>query len=145
MVGYYLYCVLVKEKLYGKIRKEEQIMRISNAELKVIQVVWKKKKVTSAEIIAELEKCNWNDNTIRTLIKRLVTKKAIGIAGKEGKMYYYISLIDEKKYKATVIDCHVKQLFHGSLEEFLIFLAKNFEQYRNSIKRVKEKLDKEKE
>ena len=61
-----------QEQLSNKLALLGIIMRISNAELKVIQVVWKKKKVTSAEIIAELEKCNWNDNTIRTLIKRLV-------------------------------------------------------------------------
>ena len=98
-------------------------MKISDAELKVMQVIWNKKKVTSAEIIKELEECKWSDNTIRTLITRLVTKKAVEIGKKTGKTYEYIPLIDEKRYKAEIFQKNLNCLFNGSISECLIILA----------------------
>lgn len=61
------------------------MIKISDAELEVMQVFWNKKVANSFDIIDTLKSKNWNDNTVRTLIKRLQAKKAIGIVKQEGK------------------------------------------------------------
>ncbi len=51
--------------------------KVSEAELEVLKVVWRKQETTSNEIIKELNYRTWNDNTIRTLINRLIAKKLL--------------------------------------------------------------------
>ncbi len=46
--------------------------RISNAELEVMKIIWKEKAVKSKKIIEQVKDFNWNDNTVRTLINRLI-------------------------------------------------------------------------
>ena len=53
--------------------------KISDAELEVLKVIWDKNIVTSLDIIYELRRYNWSNNTVRTLIKRLYKKGAIEI------------------------------------------------------------------
>lgn len=96
------------------------MIKISNAEIEVMKVIWSKKEVTSLEIIRELERHNWNNNTIRTLIGRLISKKAVGVGKKEGKTYTYVPLIKESEYKAKRIKDLIQQLFHDSFNEMLI-------------------------
>ena len=64
--------------------------KISDAELEIMKVVWNEKETTSLEIIKKLEYCNRNNNTIRTLLNRLITKEAVGISKKQKKTYYYV-------------------------------------------------------
>lgn len=102
-----------------------KMKNISNAELKVMQVIWKKEETTSNEVIQALKKTNWNDNTIRTLINRLIYKKAIGISKKEGKCYYYVALIQKNIYTLECSKNFVNQFFNGSFTECINFLIKN--------------------
>ena len=46
------------------------MIKISDAELEVMKVIWDKEKATSVEIIGGLPDVTWNYNTIRKLIKR---------------------------------------------------------------------------
>lgn len=96
------------------------MVRISDAELEVMNVIWKEKEVTSLEIIDRLKYCNWNDNTIRTLINRLISKKAVGISKREGKTYTYVPLIRENEYKIKRSKNFLKQFYHGSINEMLV-------------------------
>lgn len=95
---------------------------ISNAELEVLNVIWRKEKATSKEIIKELNTKNWNDNTIRTLITRLINKKAIGICDKKGKIYTYIPLIKKYEYQNYICKKLINQFFDGSLFKLIEFL-----------------------
>lgn len=108
--------------------------KISDAELEIMKVIWKRKETTSFEIIKELQHCSWNDNTIRTLINRLIAKKAIGILKKESKSYTYIPLITESEYNTYVTNKFLNQFFHGSIKEFLSFLIHNKKNYYKEIK-----------
>lgn len=77
------------------------------------------------EIINELKTKTWNPNTIRTLIKRLHTKKAIRVSRTEGKTYFYIPIIQEEQYKKTASKNLIDKLFNGSLEDFILSFSKD--------------------
>lgn len=96
------------------------MVRISDAELEVMKVLWREKEMTSLEIIRKLEHCNWNDNTVRTLINRLIAKKAVGISKKEGKTYTYVPLIKENEYRIKRTKRFIGQFYNGSLNEMLL-------------------------
>ena len=110
------------------------MIRISDAEMEVMKVIWEKKEVTSLTIINELADHNWNDNTVRTLINRLISKKAVGISKREGKTYTYVPLIKEKEYKAKRTRNFIAQLYHGSINEMILNFVDTNEMSRSELK-----------
>lgn len=109
------------------------MIKISDAELEVMKVIWKEKAVKSKKIIEQVKDFNWNHNTVRTLINRLIQKKAVGISEKNGKEYTFIPLIDEKTYKLEATKKFLGTFFHGSILEFLKFLIDNDKKYYEEI------------
>lgn len=120
------------------------MVKISNAELEVMKVVWEKKEVSSWEIISQLKSCNWKDNTIRTLINRLIAKKAIGISKKTGKTYSYVALIRKELYCLKRTKEFARQMYDGSIIEMILdFLEEDEvskEELEKMIKIVKAKI-----
>lgn len=96
------------------------MIRISDAELEVMNIIWERKETTSLEIIDDLKNTKWNFNTIRTLIKRLQNKGAIEVSGRRGKTYTYRAVIDEKKYKKEMAKELIRKLYHNSIRDFLL-------------------------
>ena len=107
--------------------------RISDAELEVMKIIWKEKAVKSKKIIEQVKDFNWNHNTVRTLINRLIQKKAVGISEKNGKEYTFVPLINEETYKLETTKKFLETFFHGSVLEFLRFLIDNDEKYYEEI------------
>lgn len=71
--------------------------KISEAEWQVMRVLWKKSPQTVKEIIAALSvKTKWKAETIRTLVNRLVKKKAIGFE-KKGRQHYFFPTVTEEE------------------------------------------------
>ena len=78
--------------------KLKKLPKISDAEWEVMKIIWKNDSITSTKIIKKLqEKTNWKASTIKTLINRLLNKEAINFT-KEGKEYYYFSIISEEDW-----------------------------------------------
>ena len=117
------------------------MIKISDAEMEVMQIIWEKKEVTSLQIIKQLNGHNWNDNTIRTLISRLINKKAVGISKKEGKTYTYVPLIKENEYKAKKTKNLIKQLYHGSVNEMLLNFVDTNEMSKSELKMLMNEIE----
>ena len=68
--------------------------QISEAEFKVMKVIWKYAPISSNEITDRLTKStSWSPKTIQTLIKRLVTKKVLSYE-KQGRVFVYTPLVN---------------------------------------------------
>lgn len=117
------------------------MIKISDAELEVMKVIWEKKEVTSTEIIKELTEFNWSDNTVRTLINRLISKKAVGISKKDGKVYTYVPLIKENEYKIKRSKNFLKQFYNGSVNEMLLNFIDNNELSKKDLENLMKKID----
>ena len=85
------------------------MIKLSDSELEVMNVIWRKEPVTSNEIIQALNAKNWNKNPIRTFINRLLKKRAIIICKKNGKQYFYKSNINKKEYIQEISNEFVKK------------------------------------
>ena len=67
--------------------------KISEAEWEVMKAVWERSPRTANDIVGVLTKrTHWKRETIRTLINRLVQKKALGFE-KNGRQYHYYPLV----------------------------------------------------
>ena len=69
--------------------------RISEAEWEVMRVFWSRSPQTANDVVEALsQQTPWKRETIRTLINRLVQKKALGFK-KNGRQYDYYPLVPE--------------------------------------------------
>lgn len=72
--------------------------QISEAEFKVMKIVWKYAPISTNEITEKLSQTtNWSPKTIQTLIKRLVTKGALTYE-KQSRMFVYTPAVKESEY-----------------------------------------------
>lgn len=84
--------------------------QISEAEYEVMRIVWQNAPVSTNEIVERLEKTtSWNPKTIQTLIKRLVTKRALTYE-KEGRMFVYTPLVAENEYVSQESSSFLKNI-----------------------------------
>lgn len=99
--------------------------KISEAEYEVMKVLWDNGEMTSIDIIDCLsKKKKWNHNTIRTLITRLLNKKAIKIVSKEGKTYIYTYVLKQDKYIKQESTNFIDKLYNGSVKNMLLNFVK---------------------
>lgn len=94
------------------------MVRITKAELEVMKVIWERERATTREIIQDLEFLNWKENTVRTLIRRLLTKNAIMIFEKTEKPQVYVALLHEQEFKSWLAKNIISKVFNNSIEEF---------------------------
>lgn len=98
---------------------------ITDAELEIMQVLWKNKQCNLSTIIEELsgneEK---NKNTVKTLIHRLIQKGTVESRKVNAKEVIYIPKISEKKYLTKESNTFLKKFFNGSTERLLLNFVK---------------------
>ena len=69
--------------------------QISEAELKVMKIVWEHAPISTNDITERLTvSTSWSPKTIQTLIKRLVSKKVLSYE-KQGRVFVYTPLVSE--------------------------------------------------
>lgn len=72
-------------------------MEISPAEWQVMRIAWTLQKVTSSQVIEILQrKKNWKPATVKTLLRRLVQKKAL-VTTKQGRYFIYQPCVQEQE------------------------------------------------
>ncbi|WP_461215182.1 CopY/TcrY family copper transport repressor [Lacticaseibacillus sp. GG6-2] len=90
-------------------------VEMSPAEWEVMRVVWTKGSAGTNEIIAVMQaKRDWAESTVKTLLRRLVGKKALATV-KAGRQFVYHPLISEQVAMTQTTDelfdhlCEMKQ------------------------------------
>ena len=116
--------------------------KISEAEWEVMKVLWNRSPVTANEVISALSgKTAWNPRTIRTLINRLVAKKALGFE-KTGRQYRYHPLVSEEASVQTETKSFLERVNGGTLKPILAAFLEEQKLTPDEIAELKEILDK---
>jgi len=99
-------------------------MRISDAELEVIEVLWASNAPLTATEIAERisPERAWSLATVKTLLSRLSAKGAIRYS-EEGRRYLYSAAVARDSYVGRESRRFVDQLFGGRLSPLVARLA----------------------
>lgn len=120
----------------------KQIPNISDTEWEVMKVVWAKAPLSAAEIIAALNSVDptWHPKTAKTLLNRLVKKKALGYQ-KEGRAYYYRPLVRETDCAVAESESFLERVFGGSLKPMLAHLVERKKLTTAEIRELKRLLD----
>ena len=89
--------------------------RLQDAELKVMNVVWKEQPVRARRIVEALaEETGWNVNTTYTLIKRCIEKGAVE---RSEPGFVCRALVTKKDVQNAETDRLIDRLFDGSLDK----------------------------
>jgi BlaI family penicillinase repressor len=120
----------------------DEIPKISNAEWEVMKVIWNTSEITSAKIIQTLKnKSNWKPATVKSLINRLLNKKAIGFT-KLGSEYFYYPLVSEDECIKLESKSFINRVFNGSINSMLLTFVESKQISERDIDDLKNILNK---
>jgi predicted transcriptional regulator len=112
-------------------------MRISDAESLVMEALWRESPLTAEDIAAAVgPEQNWSDKTVKTLLNRLLTKKAIA-AARDGRRYLYSPLVPRADYIQDESRGLIDRLFDGKLAPLVSHFAETNQLTADDIAELK--------
>ncbi|MDO8543697.1 MAG: BlaI/MecI/CopY family transcriptional regulator [Opitutaceae bacterium] len=120
----------------------KSIPKISETEWEVMKVLWTASPLAAGEIIARLTAQDeaWHPKTAKTLLSRLVKKKALGFE-KDGRAYLYHPLVKEADCVKAASDSFLDRVFGGSLTPMLAHFVERKKMSSEQIRELKRLLD----
>ena len=113
-------------------------MRISSAESVVMEVLWRKSPLSAEDIVAALgREQDWSDKTVKTLLNRLLTKKAVS-AQRDGRRYLYAPLVERSAYVQGESRSLLDRLFDGRLAPLVSHFAETKQLSKDDIAELKQ-------
>lgn len=99
------------------------IPKISESEWKIMRIIWEKSNCSANEIVTAIKSVEaWSPKTIKTLINRLLKKKAIHFE-QIGRTYNYYPLISESECVKFESKTFLQKVYNGSSKTmFLNFI-----------------------
>jgi BlaI family penicillinase repressor len=111
--------------------------RISAAESQVMEAVWGKGPLAADEIVAEVgEPQGWGEATVKTLINRLLKKKALVSERNDGRTRYR-ALVTRADYIQGESQGLLDRLFGGELAPLVAHYAKHRNLSASEVARLK--------
>ncbi|MDB6121404.1 MAG: beta-lactamase [Pedosphaera sp.] len=109
-----------------------------------MNILWNKAPLTAAEIIEALQAvdASWHPKTAKTLLNRLVQKKALGFK-KEGRGYLYRPIAQRETCLEAESESFLERLFGGSLKPMLAHLVERKKLSAKDIADLRQILDQE--
>lgn len=114
---------------------------ISDSELEVLKELWLLPSLTARQLTDRLlERTNWSEPTIKTLLLRLLRKNAVK-RSRSGKVFIYSALITQEEYRYQAGCSLLNRLFNGMTGDFLTCLVRNEHLSSSEIESLKKLLD----
>ena len=79
-----------------------------------MEYLWNKPMVTITEIRKALSSTGWSDSTIKTLVRRLVSKNAVAI-NDEAATFRYYPLISQQECRLKETKSFINRVYDGSV------------------------------
>jgi BlaI family penicillinase repressor len=88
-------------------------MAISEAEAVIMEVLWRQAPRSAEDILAEVgAQQDWQEGTVKSLLNRLLTKKAVK-AERDGRRYLYWPQLTREQYVSQESKGLLDRLFEG--------------------------------
>ena len=96
-----------------------KLPQISEAEFEVMKVIWKYAPISTNEVTEKLtQTTDWSPKTIQTMLKRLVTKKALTYE-KQSRVFVYTPLVPETEYIRQEGNSFLDKYYNGNIVSML--------------------------
>lgn len=109
----------------------KQPVSISTAESVVMEIIWRTHPITTEEVVAALAtQETWQEPTVKTLLNRLLRKRAIS-ARKDGRRYKYSPVLQRDQWISSESEGLLERLFGGRVAP----LVSHFTRHRKLTKK----------
>lgn len=118
-------------------------MRISEAESIVMEALWRHSPLSAEEVAAAVAAQGWQEATVKTLLNRLLKKKAIR-AEKDGRRYLYAPVLQREAWVLEESQGLLQRLFGGRVAPLVAHFSEHRKLSRKDIaelRRLLEELD----
>lgn len=109
---------------------------ISEAESIVMEVLWRKSPMATEDIVSALSAQRWQAPTIKTLLSRLLGKRAIR-AEKDGRRYLYSAVLQRDEWLSSESTGLLDRLFGGRVAPLVAHFSKQRKLSRKDIAELK--------
>jgi BlaI family penicillinase repressor len=97
-------------------------MKLTEAEWQIMNALWREYPATARELMQRLPRgVSWAYTTIKTMLSRLVEKKAVS-EQKQGHTSLYKPLVSQKKARRSALKSMLDQAFEGAMGPLMHFL-----------------------
>jgi len=119
----------------------KKLPKISQSEWLVMQALWSRGPLTANEVVEELSgKTKWKPKTVKTLINRLLKKKAVKFQ-KESRKYRYYAAVSKAKCVGTESRSFVQRVYGGATRPMLAAFIEDAELSAEDITELKKILE----
>ena len=121
--------------------------KITDAEWKVMHVLWNQGRLSSNDIVAEVvPMTGWSPNTVRTLLIRLADKGILQVEKEKGKekeypLCYYTPLYTREQCEAVHGRSFLERVFGGNASRLLAHFVKESSLTSQEIAELRAQLD----
>lgn len=106
-----------------------------------MKLLWEKSPLPAYDLVQALAgKEKWHANTIKTLLARLVRKKAVGTR-KYKNLFLYYPLTSEEECIQAESDGLVERLFGGAVQPLLLHFARRRKLTKKDLTELRKILD----
>ncbi|MBB5036071.1 BlaI/MecI/CopY family transcriptional regulator [Prosthecobacter dejongeii] len=115
---------------------------ISESEWSIMEALWKRAPQTASEVTRTLKPTRkWAENTVRTLLTRLVEKGALKTDENTSGTRTYLPAVKREACVRAESDSFLQRVFQGAAKPLLIHFAQNSKLTPEEVKELKKLLD----
>ena len=112
------------------------VMNISKSELVVLQTLWDESPLTVGQVIERVQKTvDWHDNTIKTLLSRLLEKGAVD-RHKDGRQFFYQPLVSRDVVVTEEAEGLLERFFDGRMPRLVAHFAEGKRLSRTDVEEI---------
>lgn len=117
------------------------MIRISEAEAVVMEVLWERHPLSADEVIMRLPGGNdWAEATVKTLLNRLLNKGAIR-ADKDGRRYLYSPRVQRDAWLLEESSSLIERLFDGRVAPLVAHFSQHQRLSRDDVAELRKLLE----
>ena len=114
---------------------------ISEAEAVVMEVLWRQAPRSAEEILAEVgPRQGWQEGTVKSLLNRLLKKKAVK-AERDGRRYLYAPRLTREQYVLQESKGLIDRLFDGRIAPLVAHFSDQRKLSRKDVAELRKLLD----
>ena len=115
---------------------------ISESEWTVMEALWESAPQTASELTKLLrQKTNWAENTVRTLLTRLIEKGALKTDENDGGTRVFSPAVSREACVGVESESFMQRIFRGASKPLLVHFAQNAQLTPDEVRELKRLLD----
>ena|ERR1044072_7915130 len=115
--------------------------KISDAEWHVMDAVWSAPPITASDVVDQLTRFGWSANTVKTMLNRLVKKRALKFE-QEGKRYLYRPAVSRDACVRDQSRSFLQRVFGGDVGPMLAHFVEDAKLSPEQLQNLRKLLEK---